>query len=391
MAHSNLCKIMVRHNRASITKLLLCSALTLKLLFSHIAYAVDYGVVEGTNRITMPYSLGSFFFHPTLPFAYATGKQTNTVTVFRVNQHDGSMVQIASPINSGGIAPSFGSSIDPTGNYLYIPNTDSNNVTQFAINQTTGTLTQVSNVKVSDLPDGNNYPFTVAFAPSGKHVYIPLYNSNSVAIFDVNPQNGNLIYRKRIITGTLPIAIVFNYDGKYAILNNQGINKVQLFKISDDGDLTLIQNFATADMINPFFAAPHPDGIHFYIASYSNNRLIQVKLNTTETPSLEYINSVDVRGIGPNTFIPFSNDLQYAYEGNYDDNTLSMFKVTDGVLHPLPPFKITVSGYGIIQCRRMPNSNFIYSVNSISNDLSVYKIRADGTLIPHIFKDSLKH
>lgn len=360
----------------------------INVFFVFNSYAYEYGVVSGSNRITMPITLGGFMFHPTLPFAYAFGRQTNTVTAFKVNVNDGSLTQISSSINSGGISPTFGASFDPNGQYLYVPNADSNSVAQFAIDSKTGNLSLVDNVIFSTVAPNNIYPYTISFSPTGKYAYVPMYKSNQIAILDVDKNSGKLKYRKSIPTGYAPVSFIFNHDGKYGVLNNQNSNQIQLFAVADNGELLLIENFTSPDIINPFFAAPNPDGVHFYVASNSNNRLVQIKLSMTPAPHLEYINSVNVGGIGPNTFLAFSNDLKYAYEGNYDDNSLSMFKVVDGVLQPLSPLTIKLTGYGVIQCRKIPNANFIYTVNFISNDLSVYEITTTGQLIPHVFKNS---
>jgi DNA-binding beta-propeller fold protein YncE len=65
--------------------------------------------------------------------------------------------------------------VDPTGRFVYVANFNSNTVSMYVINQSNGTLSTKT-----DYSTGTN-PFSVSVDPTGRFVYVANYGSNSVS------------------------------------------------------------------------------------------------------------------------------------------------------------------------------------------------------------------
>jgi len=85
------------------------------------------------------YSTAEVQVHPSGKFVYGSNRGHDSITVFAVNQADGTLSTVENKSTGGKTPRGFG--IDPTGQFLLAGNQDSHTITVFRIDQQTGKLT----------------------------------------------------------------------------------------------------------------------------------------------------------------------------------------------------------------------------------------------------------
>lgn len=135
------------------------------------------GATAGTQTTiatgTHPYAIT---IDPTGNFAYVANYDSNTVSVYTVNQTTGALTAgtpVAAGTNPGSIA------IDPTGKCALVANNTSNDVSAYTINQTTGALTSAGAAVASGT--GSSAPRSVAIDPAtGLFAYVANAGGKSI-------------------------------------------------------------------------------------------------------------------------------------------------------------------------------------------------------------------
>ncbi|WP_207229906.1 lactonase family protein [Krasilnikovia cinnamomea] len=172
-----------------------------------------------TNCTTVSGSLDGVYdmaISPDGKHLYAVASRSSTVTAFSRNTSTGVLTALASPnkclydstvSNPGGctsarsIAGADGIAMSPDGDFVYVAGYSSNSVTVFSRNSTTGVLTQlagtagcITNTTVSGCARGYGLgqPYYLRIAPDGTSLYVASYNSDAVAVFQVNTTTGAL-------------------------------------------------------------------------------------------------------------------------------------------------------------------------------------------------------
>lgn len=210
------------------------------------------GVLSPTTPATVP----TGFFPQTLAidplgrFVYTANSDDSSVSMFTVNQSTGVLTPTTpasvSTVVPGNILwdPGF-LTVGPTGRFLYLTESLTNGaaVLMFTIDQTTGLLTPTSPATV--LTGG--IPFQVVVAPSGKFAYVVNNlsgpdSSSGVWQYTVNPTTGVLIENTpaAVAAGNRPTAIAVDPNSRFAYVVNRQDNTVSMFTIdADTGNLTL--------------------------------------------------------------------------------------------------------------------------------------------------------
>jgi 6-phosphogluconolactonase (cycloisomerase 2 family) len=198
-----------------------------------VAYAINptVGSLRALETVQLPSNNYGIVVHPSNKFLYIPdGSQ---ILAYQIGTNGLLQPVSGSPFNlPGGSAMKF----SPDGKFAY-----TNTGVEYSVNVTTGTLTELGTATVGNLP------FDVALAPSGKFLYIPNFNDNTISGFTVSKTTGALtaIAGSPFAAGdTGPTADVVSPSGKYlfvanASTNNAGSNSV--FGInSTTGALTAI-------------------------------------------------------------------------------------------------------------------------------------------------------
>jgi 6-phosphogluconolactonase len=232
------------------------------------------GVLTPTTPATVPtgWFPQGIAIDPLGRFVYTANTDDSSVSMFTINQSTG-VLRATTPASVSTMIPGEALSqpgfltVDPTGSFLYVSALDSVDATvsMFSINQTTGLLTPTSPATV--LTGG--IPFQVVVAPSGKFAYVVNNLSGpggglGVSQYTVNSVTGVLTQNTpaAIAAGNGPTAVAVDPTSKFAYVVNRMDNTVSMFTIDPNtGNLSL--NVTTANPTGVIATGTEPFRINF--------------------------------------------------------------------------------------------------------------------------------
>ena len=183
---------------------------------------------------------------PTGRFLYVTVSLSNgsAVFMFTINQTTGLLTPTSpATVLTGGIP--FQVVVAPSGKFAYVVNNLSGGATtdgvwQYTINSTTGVLTQNTPAAVA----AGNAPTAIAVDPTSRFAYVVNRLDNTVSMFTIDPNTGNLTLNSTatnptatIATGTEPFRIDFDATGKFVYVTNEA-SAASIYTVNSDGTLT---------------------------------------------------------------------------------------------------------------------------------------------------------
>jgi 6-phosphogluconolactonase (cycloisomerase 2 family) len=243
------------------------------------------GVLTPTTPATVPtgWCPQGIAIDPLGRFVYTANTNDSSVSMFTINQSTGVLTPTAPAAVSTMIPgellsqPGF-LTVDPAGKFLYVSALDSvdASVSMFTINQTSGLLTPTSPATVYT----GGIPFQVVVTPSGKFAYV-VNNFNFVGSADgvwqytFNSTTGVLTQNTpaAVATGEAPTGIAIDPTSRFAYAVNRGDNTVSMFTIDPNtGNLTLNATAANpaatiATGTEPFRIDFDPSGKFVYVTN----------------------------------------------------------------------------------------------------------------------------
>ena len=180
---------------------------------------------------------------PSGRFAYVANQDDSTISMYNINSSTGVLTPMTPAIVGTGLYP-FGVTVDPSGKFAYVPNAYSadNAVSQYTIDSLTGVLMP----NTPSFVTAGNQPTDVAVDPTSKFAYVVNRADDTVTMYTIDPNSGNLTAKGTIATGSLPFRMVFDPAGKFAYVADEN-SGVSIYLLGTDGSLT-------------FTGAPTPGG-----------------------------------------------------------------------------------------------------------------------------------
>jgi 6-phosphogluconolactonase len=130
-------------------------------------------------------------FHPTGKFLYVISELDSTMTAFKYNEQEGTLMLIdtVSTLPGDFTETSFCADVhvSPSGKFLYGSNRGHNSIVVFSIDQNTGKLTLVEHTSTE-----GNWPRNFTIDPSGGFLLVANQRSNNVVVFSIDPGTGRL-------------------------------------------------------------------------------------------------------------------------------------------------------------------------------------------------------
>ncbi len=124
----------------------------------------------------------------------------------------------------------------PNGKLAFVSNELNSTITAYEWSSENGTLTEI--VSTSTLPanfDQANYPAEVLVHPSGRFVYLSNRGHNSVAVFEVDPETGEMTTAGHEPTrGDHPRGMSLSPSGEFLIVANQDTGSLVVYRINQD-------------------------------------------------------------------------------------------------------------------------------------------------------------
>ncbi|MEJ2465894.1 MAG: beta-propeller fold lactonase family protein, partial [Candidatus Thiodiazotropha sp.] len=178
--------------------------------------------------------------HPSGDFLYAVHDTTSDVTLYAINSLDGTLSSVTgSPVASGG-SGAIDIAITPDGNFAYVANSTSGDIGLFTVD---GSGLLVPNTTSALLTTGLT-PQALAVDPTGQWLYmISKQAPGSVSLFQIQ-SDGTLVQSncggsQTCATGNMPASIAIDPTGQFVSVTNESDNTVSLFSINqNNGQLT---------------------------------------------------------------------------------------------------------------------------------------------------------
>ncbi|MBS4199865.1 lactonase family protein [Bacillus sp. FJAT-49732] len=146
-------------------------------------------------------------FHPNLPYAYVINELDCTICAFSVEM-DGTlkMLQTIPSLIEFNVIEDSGADIHiaPNGKFLYASNRGADSITIFKINQEDGSLTRIGICSTY-----GKTPRNFAITPNGKFLFAANQNSDSIVIFKIDEETGLLTKPINTINVSEPVCIKF--------------------------------------------------------------------------------------------------------------------------------------------------------------------------------------
>lgn len=183
---------------------------------------------------------------PTGSFLYVSALDTDgaTVSMFTIDQTTGVLTPTSpATVITDGIP--FQVVVTPSGKFAYVVNNlaggdETVAVSQYTVNSATGVLTQNSSYGVS----AGSGPTAIAVDPTSRFAYVVNRLDNTVSMYTIDPNTGNLTLNSTatnptatIATGTEPFRIDFDPTGNFLYVTNEG-SATSIYTVNSDGTLT---------------------------------------------------------------------------------------------------------------------------------------------------------
>jgi len=162
-----------------------------------------------TPAVTMKPGAGPrhFTFHPQRKYAYVINELDSTVTAFAYDAAKGSLreLQTVSTLPADFAGESFCADIhlSPDGKFLYGSNRGHDSIAVFAVNGQTGQLTPAGHA-----PTGGKWPRNFALDPSGNFLLVANQNTNNVVVYRRDAKTGQLTAVGQPVDVPAPVCIL---------------------------------------------------------------------------------------------------------------------------------------------------------------------------------------
>ncbi|RAV30383.1 lactonase family protein [Sinomicrobium soli] len=146
-------------------------------------------------------------FHPNGKYAYAINELQNTVDVYNYEAGQGKLQHIQTisslPDDFEGESAAADIHIHPNGRFLYASNRGHNSIAVFTIRAENGQLSPVQYQST-----GGDFPRNFALYPTGRQLYVANQNSDNIVQMGIDPDTGKLTPESELEVKT-PVCIVF--------------------------------------------------------------------------------------------------------------------------------------------------------------------------------------
>ncbi|SMQ83787.1 6-phosphogluconolactonase [Bacillus sp. OV166] len=215
------------------------------------------GTLTEQNRQMLP---GSSPCHVSVDsknrYAFSANYHKGSVESYLINEEDGSVQPAASIIKHEGSGPdprqekphTHYAGVTPDENYLAVVELGIDALITYAINSD-GTLTKAN---LLPLKAGSG-PRHLVFHPNGKFAYLMTEFSSEVIVLTYHPENGHFTEKQYI--STLPAdfsennqgsAIHISSDGNFVYVGNRGHNSIAVFRVDvETGELSFVELTST--------------------------------------------------------------------------------------------------------------------------------------------------
>jgi 6-phosphogluconolactonase len=174
--------------------------------------------------------------------------------------------------------------VGPENTTVYSCDLGSDSIWIFRFDASSGSLAPAT-PPAAKVPPGSG-PRHLAFHPGGKFVYVASEMGHNVTVFARDAGSGALTAVETVSTlpdgtpdkGITTAEICCHPSGKWLYVSNRGIDTIAVFKIADDGKLSLVQSASSVAKFPRNFALD-PTGHWVISAGQNDNRIAVLKID----------------------------------------------------------------------------------------------------------------
>lgn len=149
-----------------------------------------------------------FTFHPSGRYAYLINEMGNTITTFAYDPATGGLESLQTvptlPDEFEGRNTTADIHVHPTGNFVYGSNRGHNSIVIYAIDRDSGELSYVNTVSTEGAT-----PRNFAIDPTGTYLLAANQDSDNVVVFRIDSKSGNLTATGHQIEVSMPVCVKF--------------------------------------------------------------------------------------------------------------------------------------------------------------------------------------
>lgn len=306
------------------------------------------GVLTSTSPASIPTGIKTginaegMVIDPKSRFLYIANLVSNandqaTISMFTINPTTGLLTPTTPAMVATGFFPQ-GIAIDPSGRFVYTANSDDNTISMFTVDQLTGILAPTDPASIFVPPvftsrSLDSSPGSVTADPTGHFIYVIDQDNGSISSFNVNANTGILTPTtpSGVVSGAYPLGLIVDPTDKFAYVPDEVENSIDMYTVdASTGILTPNPAFSVPGGNQPGWIAIHPSSKFVYVVNRSDNDIFTYDVDPT-SGTLSYKSSIST-GVAP---YPITLDVlgNFAYVGNQQENTVSIFKIgSDGTL-----------------------------------------------------------
>lgn len=175
----------------------------------------DSGEISLKSKTTLPPGSGPrhMKFHPTGDYAFVLNELTLTITVFRYDQSSGRFQEIQNietlpaDLKDRHLNSAAEIRVHPTGKFVYSSNRGHDSISVFKFSPEKNKLEFVERESVR-----GSWPRNFNLEPSGKWLLAAGQHSNTLAVFEIDQDSGQLTYARQIVNLPAPICVLFQNE-----------------------------------------------------------------------------------------------------------------------------------------------------------------------------------
>jgi 6-phosphogluconolactonase (cycloisomerase 2 family) len=326
---------------------------------------------------------------PSGKYLYARNQSSNQVSSYEIDPGTGALTAVAYSPSNVGEQPSFISVAEDTAplsfvsKFTYIVDHDFDQLHAFAIDADTGVLNPVGGtLTVGGFANG------ATIDPKNRFAYVPSAVSGWVHAYRIDATSGALteIAGSPFPAGDDPVAVAVDPSGRFAFVAELGGGLIRRFLINQTtGALASPLAFAAAG--EPLNLASHPNGEHLYALAQTNGEILIYDIESSEgnlTPS-QTAASVDAGNQPVAMAIHPGGKYAYVTDANTDQVLAYSIDSLSGVLSPMGSYNTNGDApLGIVMDR---TGTFLFVANFSSDEVSLFLIREDGSLLGGVTYD----
>ena len=332
--------------------------------------AIDYRALKMED---VPAGAGGIPYHMALDpagrFAFVVNWAAASVSVFRIDPDNGRLTAVAGSPFFTGFNP-YSVTVHPSGRFVYVTQWSASEVAVHALDPASGRLSPVPG---SPFASGGVGPVALVFNAEGSQAYVANYESNDVALLDVDITTGALWLRETIKTRSGPWGLALAGGSLVAAQSSQliaarGTAGLAMVNLARD-DLSVMATAKTSGAVQA--VAVRPDGRFAYAASADSNTLTTLRIGsaglstvaggTVATGRRPVSMAIDVNG-------------WYLYAVNGDDDSLTAWYLDPDSGLPRPVQRAPArTGRRPVAVTLDPAARYAFVVNAGSNDISVFR------------------